>query len=409
MGKKAYNNYSQYVSNKVPTEQTNTIHDYRQYVLDNANKDFTISTNPLVSNEDAHSLRMKYEKEQKKYYENKYIPFISGSSKEVDMLYNNQWLLNIPIIRNIAKDNARGLMTIGQRVVHEPSSNRAQHSREFKSYKGILSNGKNGLPVDFSLVDLYLYGDEFKYKDMLNHSNYSGFNPHNNFLNTYSFKNEDYENINSHLNSVIKRILNYNKDHEQVYISDEYKDKYEKQLIDALSKNSNLDISKFSDEFLYGNEETINERYNDFIKNKNTKSVVLYDDAPYKNYLGLGNYTGSLAYDNSVNLPFISISDTWDFEPSSYSVIYGDRSKNKNDAYIQASLLHNKNIGTPFNIYDRFYFNPETKEYITDEEVDRIFKERNPGITRQQYDQYVQSEKLKENQFNLYSKAINKK
>ncbi len=84
--------------------------------------------------------------------------------------------------------------------------------------------------------------------------------------------------------------------------------------------------------------------------------------APYANQPDLGHYKSGVAWDNSKQLPYYFVSDAWDFDPQDYSSRYG---KDPQQAYQQAFLMHE--IGNPFKVYDRFYFNPENGSYIDDD------------------------------------------
>lgn len=111
---------------------------------------------------------------------------------------------------------------------------------------------------------------------------------------------------------------------------------------------------------------------------ENIKKNPLYlnglGTAPYASQPDLGHYKSGVAWDDTRNLPYYFVSDAWDFDPQDYSARYG---KDPQQAYQQAYLMHQ--IGNPYKIYDRFYFNPETGSYIEDEQKSSR-KMKNGGI-----------------------------
>lgn len=87
----------------------------------------------------------------------------------------------------------------------------------------------------------------------------------------------------------------------------------------------------------------------------------------------LGAHKTGLAWDDEVNLPYISIADAWDFKPDDYSKKWENKRDNLyslNEAYQQSYLMHK--AGHPFKVYDRFYFDPKTKKYISDLEIEKL-------------------------------------
>jgi hypothetical protein len=121
-----------------------------------------------------------------------------------------------------------------------------------------------------------------------------------------------------------------------------------------------------------------NKVYNEFIKNKKPIYIQSDETGPMSDFLGadLGAHKVGLKWDEEKNLPYISISDAWDFEPEAYvnkRKSFAPKSKERNEMdekmYAEASLMHK--AGKPFKVYDRFYFDPKTKKYISDAEVAR--------------------------------------
>jgi hypothetical protein len=140
------------------------------------------------------------------------------------------------------------------------------------------------------------------------------------------------------------------------------------------------------DKLIGSNKRSIEPQINDFLEQKgipeNIYQQFLKDKKPiYNQYdqgsslsgmlgLDLAGHKVGMNWDKEKNLPYLSISDAWDFEPNAYSKKWaGDKRVFDKNAYIQASLLHKS--GNPFKVYDRFYFDPKTKNYIPDSEVAR--------------------------------------
>ena len=264
-------------------------------------------------------------KEKEKYF-NPEVKNISSRDKKLDLLYKNQWLMNVPVIGDYIKGKAKDIAKASQGDdvvgnIDETLKNRGE-------YRG-GSLWEDSKPREISLIDQY-----FSKKPVLENSSYKPTSDYLEFLPSYSLKNKDFD------SSVNKEELDYNV---QYAIQDIFQNK--------------------------------DDSYEEFINNKQTRYETYSQSSPLSNILNadLGGHKTGLAWDKDLNLPYVSISDAWDFAPEHYSSKYGDENiadKNnnvKNQAYIQSSLMHK--AGNPFKIYDRFYFDPKTKQYISDEEI----------------------------------------
>lgn len=107
-----------------------------------------------------------------------------------------------------------------------------------------------------------------------------------------------------------------------------------------------------------------------FVGNESLRNNPIFEQgvnaSPYSNAPDLGHYKSGAAWDTEKNLPYYFVSDAWDFDPQDYATRYqsGDKGQNPQAAYKQAYLL--QKAGNPYKVYDRFYFDPQTGEYIDD-------------------------------------------
>lgn len=119
-----------------------------------------------------------------------------------------------------------------------------------------------------------------------------------------------------------------------------------------------------------------------FVGNEQLKNSPIFDQgletAPYGEQPDLGHFKSGAAWDNERNLPYYFVSDAWDFDPQDYATRYqsGEKGQQPQAAYKQAYLL--QKAGNPYKIYDRFYFDPNTGDYI-DDTKDPRFKTKKMG------------------------------
>ena len=115
-----------------------------------------------------------------------------------------------------------------------------------------------------------------------------------------------------------------------------------------------------------------------FVGNSDLKNNPIFDQGlgytPYAEQPDLGHYKSGAAWDAERNLPYYFVSDAWDFDPQDYATRYqtGEKGQQPQTAYKQAYLL--QKAGNPYKIYDRFYFDPQTGEYIDDTKDSRFKK-----------------------------------
>ena len=268
----------------------------------------------------------KVQAEKEKYYNPKVLDFKTGDPK-LDLLYKNQWLMDVPILGNYIKGKAKEVAELSGGAAITPDLKDLQKNKEdvtvYTPYKGSF------VPNMPSLLDQY-----FSKKPLYPLSKYKPKSDYLTFLPSYSIKGK----------------------------ADEY-----------LKKNPNTIMSEI--DIVAGQKDIPEKAYKEFLKNK---KPIYYKYDGNANVSGISNllqadlgaHKVGLAWDEEKNLPYISLSDAWDFEPNTYSKKWSG-GINK-DAYVQASLMHK--AGNPFKIYDRFYFDPQTKKYISDAEVQRRTK-----------------------------------
>lgn len=264
---------------------------------------------------DEGSKEYKDYKERDSYY-NPPKKDISSGDQMVDFIYNNEWLLDAPIVGEILKNKAKSVVanSKGNPVIGKPSVIGRG------SYGGNFNNEGNSP----KLLDQY-----FSKKPILNKAIYKPTSDYLEFLPTYSVKGD-----------------------------------FEKKISDEKEMENFKDL--IEREFFYKKD------YNKFLKDKKTVFSPQTEMSDFSVMLDadLGGHKLGASWDKEVGLPYLSIADAWDFEPKHYSDKWGKERKKEDKAYVQSYLMHK--AGNPYKIYDRFYFNPKTKEYISDEEIRKL-------------------------------------
>jgi len=262
---------------------------------------------------------------QKDLYEDPFKPEgITSGDKTVDFLYNNEWLMDVPILGSYIKDKAKEVATNSGGATTVDNVNQKLKSTEY-TVDPVGYTGNLGLNKNVTLLDQYFSEDPLLHK-----SKYKPTSDYLEFLPSYSVKGD------------------FDKDADKIA-----------QLNDLL----------FS---------TQNSKYKEFLKNK--KPIYLGEDTGIEDIIGvdLGGHKTGIGWDDKMNLPYMSVSDAWDFEPSHYSQKWmgdngfkseEDNQNDRNKAFIQSYLMHK--AGNPFKIYDRFYFDPETRKYISDNKIQK--------------------------------------
>ncbi len=302
-------------------------------LVDNLKRDFGNKPKQMYLPEG--SAEYKKYKEQDRYYNPVKKEGITTGDWKQDLIYENDWLLDTPIVGTYIKEEAKKVAKAseGQPFM---SPKEAEAARETdltrKEYKAGDRKGATLLDQYFSDKPLY---PTAKYQP---NSNYLEFLP------TYSLK-----------------------------------ESFEKNP--AKQKVFNQEIMNF---MFQGDEKG----YSEFLKTKKPVYRRAKDGSEVADLLevDLGGHKTGAAWDEEVNLPYVSISDAWDFEPKAYAKKWDESSLSDKDAdtktneersFIQSYLMHKS--GQPFKIYDRFYFDPKTRKYIPDTEIDKLRPKKQQG------------------------------
>ena len=292
---------------------------------------------------------------EERYY-NPEIKDVSSGDWKQDFLYKNPWLMDTPIVGDMLKDLAK-------KVAHQSSDPTRSTSD----------------------LDLSPFADSaFGYKTGRGFVESDPLNKQSKSRDTSKGYVGDWD---SEGNTPIELLDTYFKDEDERDLPKSIykpKDDYYEWL-PSYSLKGNLDSSFYGldgDEAMATNFDDFttivdgilkrgNKSWGDFIKDKKTifSEYTNYDLDAASRLLNanLGHHKQGLAWDDELQLPYMSISDAWDFEPTDYAKRWAGEKEGRDRAYIQASLMHR--AGNPFKIYDRFYIDPETRDYITDEEI----------------------------------------
>lgn len=295
-------NYPERIDKEYENNRNNYI--ARSLIIDRAGDKYTNKEKEIINNSD-------FKGKDKKYaYDNPVKLPIGSDNSAQNFLYDNQYLLKTPGIRQI-------LQSVAQHV------NGTRTGTDFKEF---MNDNQNLSDAPFKPKnDYFNFLPSYTVKDK------SGVNPNvNSFLSKYANKNI--------VDSIKKN---------PIYLGQNYHE-------DIKAKESGkmpawLPTSQYSDEAL---------------------------DGLYKDPLNLGKFKHGISWDRKKELPYYFISDAWDFDPSTYSNEdgWGKDTKSVQDMYMKSSLLNK--VGNPYKIYDRFYFDEKTGQYI-DDSKDPRFKNNN--------------------------------
>ena len=303
---------------------------------------------------------IKSEDQKKEEYFNPEIKDISSGDWKLDAVYKNPWLMDVPIVGDMIKDKAKNIAGQNSGATRLPSQLKNINSSS-QNYTGTFREGyEANHQTPHKLLDIYFQDED---KRTLPKSKYKPTSDYLEFLPSYSLKDNIIEDLNT---------------------TD--RDTSLKEMTDLILEEKGMDWENFiknkktlhtaagwdDTSYLAGAEYGDNEKEDDLNWKRDTRKNLAAD------LLGanLGHHKQGLAWDDELQLPYMSISDAWDFSPKHYADTWGknkdrrgDGSASQNEiAYIQSSLMHK--AGNPFKVYDRFYFDPETREYISDEDIE---------------------------------------
>ena len=309
---------------------------------------------------------------EEKYYNPEVEEDITTGDWKQDFLYNNQWLMDAPLIGDYIKNKARQVaeQSAGERrtkydleILDDPDSMYNQREDKSASYSGWRSIRDHANNKDqTSLMDQY-----FSEEALFPISPYKPTSDYLEFLPSYSIKGR----------------MDEDRAGDQGY-KDRLNSGLEMTIRHAFKKFIGQDGT--DNEYTF-EDITKSKEFTEFLKNK--KTIFMTNDGDDDNRendylsdalgLDLGGHKTGIAWDEELNLPYISISDAWDFSPNHYSEKWAGDEEERQTAKIQSSLMHK--AGHPFKIYDRFYFDPESQtsgiKYYTDKEIEQIKGEKN--------------------------------
>jgi len=295
--------------------------------------------------------------EEEEYYNPEIRDITSGDWRQ-DFLYKNPWLMDTPIFGDVIKDLAKEVASqhsgatrssvplVGLTFDKVAGWFGAQDTWQ---YDGSNMNRRVGPPGKHKLLDIYFQEEDER---DLAKSIYTPKDDYYEWLPSYSLKGN---------------------------LVDEYYGGKKGGRPTGRWISNQDDISSIIDGLL--KDEGIT--WEDFMTNKKTLFADSYSRGHNASRLldaNLAHHKQGLGWDEERQLPYMSISDAWDFSPGDYSKRWRSGTEKgreergeeggketENQAYIQASIMHQ--AGNPFKIYDRFYIDPETRKYITDEDV----------------------------------------
>ena len=266
----------------------------RALILDRNNDKYTNKEKEIIN-----SSRYKGKSKEYAYNNPQHLPIGTGQ-KAFDLLYDNDYLLKVPGVRQIAQKFAQN--TLKGADVASGTKYISQHPEIKEESTAAYGDSK------FNPLKQFLGSDQGVEK-----SKYAPKNDYFNFMKSYSLKGK--EGISKEASGFLQQFAN-------------------KETIDSIKKKP-------------------------IFSNVATGSESLYKEIP-----DIGHYKSGVAWDEQKKLPYYFVSDAWDFDPQDYSKKWGVTSEDHQRAYQQAYLLNK--AGNPYKIYDRFYFEPETGEYIDD-------------------------------------------
>ena len=285
----------------------------------------------------------------------------SYAGQAIDFLYRNPQMFDLPIIGDIVRNQAYKYAS--------QSSNPLRYPSEYPEERGTYEGGQPGDDYASHWNDPEVLKQYFTPHDekTLNKATYKPVDDYYEFLPTYSVKG-NFETSVGALSEQGTPVRGFERKYGKEYTPTNFT----KYFTDELLKSK--DVS-----------------YEDFIKNKKPvfgKSGVEPDSggswssdevgADMELFMNTdyGAHKQGLGWDKEVGLPYFSVADAWDFEPTNYAKKWANDwyeadesgfNQEQKSAYIQASLMHK--AGYPYKMYDRYYFDPKTREYITDENI----------------------------------------
>ena len=300
---------------------------------------------------------------KEKYYNPEIEKDITSGDWKQDLLYRNQWLMDVPYLGDYIKNKAKEIASTSQEPTRADYELTEEHLDYRKQQGNMYDGSEDGGSQKINLLDEY-----FSEEPSLPLSPYKPVSDYLEFLPSYSIKDkvDEDDNIAKDRDSAIQRaFVDILKRKEYGSGDDSGSFQFAKDRVDSAESYKDSEVT---------------EAYNQFLKDKKPIFLTHKQSSPLQKLLGVnlaGHKTG-MAWDEEVGLPYISISDAWDFSPDHYSEKWTGRKDGRGDellrqrSKIQSALMHK--AGNPFKIYDRFYFEPkeDSIKYYTDKEVEQL-------------------------------------
>jgi hypothetical protein len=299
---------------------------------------------------------------EEEYYNPKVEKGITSGDRKLDLLYKNQWLMKLPYVKDKIKDKAEDVArnSGGSSMVMDMDIDKKQTKDKVSpEYTGTNYGYKSPEGVKQTKMDLvghYFHPE----KSGLEKASYKPSSDYLTFLPTYSIK---------------KDFKNYSK---------EIQNKMMSEFISSVHDG---------DGWLHGEKITPEEevkKQGEFEKTRKPIYQAVSKSSLERNLqVNLAGHKIGMAWDEEVGLPYVSLSDAWDFEPKAYTnkwtsagykqegFMTAEEEKSRQKTKIQSTLM--QKAGSPFKIYDRFYYDPKTKEYIPDDKIQKMKGNRNFG------------------------------
>jgi|TARA_R110000764_G_scaffold1474_1_gene5864 hypothetical protein len=313
------------------------------------------------------------------YYNPKVEEGITSGDWKQDFLYNNQYLMDVPVVGGFIKDKIKDMagQTGGSQAMEVSDIENIQVEA-----KKLADDRKKGLnPFDYNTYTgadkarnpnetpgVNLLDQYFSEKPLLQPAKYKPKDGYYPFLKTYSARAKNWE---DNVDTTDPTIEGYRSPRENVnkqiqsVLNEGFFDSKMNEKIEGY--NSNMNTSKLM--------------WDSFMKDKKTIYTRRNNASPVSNAMNvdLGGHSIGIGYDDEAGYPYMSVADAWDFEPEGYTKkwgdSYGDEMEGKRQlAKIQSSLMHK--AGNPYKLYDRFYINPGTGKYMTTAEMKALQKNK---------------------------------
>lgn len=287
----------------------------------------------------------KPRRERRQYFNPKKEKGITTGDKKLDFLYNNQWLFNMPIAKNKIRDKAYefasasgGRSAMNPDEVKDVMDGTYDETLEENAFGHKYDGGATDNSVN--LLEQYFYPE----RNALPKAKHRPTSDYYKFLPSYSIKEGFNRLAGDSIQTYKGNKVSKQDDIIQSLIGEVYDE-------DSMGE--------------YLGEET-KVKLNQFLKDKKTVYGTGEGEGNDRRLgVDLAHYKTGMAWDDRRNLPYVSVSDAWDFSPDHYTEGWAPSEKDdprRQETKIQATLMHK--AGNPFKVYDRFYFDPKTKQYI---------------------------------------------